>query len=126
MTSEESLRFELFSRDILATAAFLERVLGFSTIRAEVTYFELQLGSVAIGLSPIHVLPQGHPLKAAGGERLGLGVEIVIETEDVEAAHERARTHGQHSLTPLAARPWGLRDFRVTSPDGYYFRVTSR
>jgi hypothetical protein len=25
---------------------------------------------------------------------------------------------------PLTDRPWGLRDFRVVDPDGYYLRVT--
>jgi len=25
---------------------------------------------------------------------------------------------------PLQRRRWGLRDFRITDPDGYYLRVT--
>jgi uncharacterized glyoxalase superfamily protein PhnB len=24
----------------------------------------------------------------------------------------------------LTARPWGLRDFRLLDPDGYYWRIT--
>jgi lactoylglutathione lyase len=27
---------------------------------------------------------------------------------------------------PIAERPWGLRDFRLADPDGYYWRVTTR
>jgi catechol 2,3-dioxygenase-like lactoylglutathione lyase family enzyme len=26
----------------------------------------------------------------------------------------------------LAGRPWGLRDFRLLDPSGYYWRVTGR
>jgi hypothetical protein len=25
---------------------------------------------------------------------------------------------------PLQLRPWGLYDFRLTDPDGYYLRIT--
>jgi len=26
----------------------------------------------------------------------------------------------------LQDRPWGLRDFRILDPDGYYLRITNR
>jgi hypothetical protein len=29
-------------------------------------------------------------------------------------------------VEPPLDRPWGLRDFRVADPDGYYLRVTTR
>ncbi len=29
-------------------------------------------------------------------------------------------------IEPLLVRPWGLTDFRVADPDGYYLRITSR
>jgi uncharacterized glyoxalase superfamily protein PhnB len=31
---------------------------------------------------------------------------------------------GYRLLEPLRERPWGLRDFRVVDPDGYYLRIT--
>ena len=75
MTSDESSRFELFSRDVNGTATFLQRLLGFSAIRTDDAYCELQLGTVVIGLGSIDALPNGHPLKAVEAERLGLGIE---------------------------------------------------
>ncbi|MCI0184925.1 hypothetical protein MM817_03222 [Acidibacillus sp. S0AB] len=27
---------------------------------------------------------------------------------------------------PLEVRPWGLTDFRLLDPDGYYLRITSK
>ena len=58
--------------------------------------------------------------------RRGLGVEIVIEVDDVEGWCERVAASGHPILKPLQERPWGLRDFRISDPDGYYLRVTSR
>lgn len=53
----------------------------------------------------------------------GMGVEIVIEVDDIWAAYERAR-----GVAPAVAAPrlraWGSRDFRLEDPFGYYLRVT--
>ena len=58
--------------------------------------------------------------------RLGLGVEIVLEVDDVDGWRDRVAAPGHPILEPLQDRPWGLRDFRISDPDGYYLRVTSR
>ena len=55
----------------------------------------------------------------------GAGVEIVLEVEDVEIALEAFERAGRDVVEPLLARPWGLRDFRVVDPDGYYLRITA-
>jgi uncharacterized glyoxalase superfamily protein PhnB len=54
----------------------------------------------------------------------GAGVEIVLEVPDVDAAIDRARRAGAQIVEPLQDRPWGLRDFRVSDPDGHYLRIT--
>jgi lactoylglutathione lyase len=33
---------------------------------------------------------------------------------------------GYTVFEPPQQRSWGLRDFRIVDPDGYYLRVTSR
>ena len=48
--------------------------------------------------------------------RDALNFETVRETPD----------YGYTAAVPLGRRSWGLRDFRLVAPDGYYFRVTSR
>jgi uncharacterized glyoxalase superfamily protein PhnB len=78
---------------------------------------------IGIGLMP--GLPDGHPIKRRADERAGIGVEIVLEVADVDAAYRRAVDAGARVHGPVQARPWGLRDFRLTDPDGYYVRVTS-
>lgn len=58
------------------------------------------------------------------GARRGVGVELAIEVDDVTAAHARAKSLRGFTMTPLLRQPWGLRDFRLLSPDRYYFRIT--
>ena len=58
--------------------------------------------------------------------RRGLGVEIVLEVDDVDGWRDRVAASGHPILEPLRDRPWGLRDFRISDPDGYYPRITSR
>jgi predicted enzyme related to lactoylglutathione lyase len=53
-------------------------------------------------------------------------VEIVLEVDDVDGYQERVAEYGHPILEPLRERPWGLRDFRISDPDGYYLRLTSR
>lgn len=127
MSAPPTIRLELFAQDAASLRDFLERALGFSSSQSQPDYIELTLGDVTIGLGSVAGLPRGHPLRpASAGERKGLGVEIVIETDDIDAAYKQATASGYPIAAPLKQRPWGLRDFRLLAPEGYYFRVTSR
>jgi hypothetical protein len=56
----------------------------------------------------------------------GAGVEIVLELDDrdeVVDLHDRCTAEAT-VLAALQLRPWGLWDFRLVDPDGYYLRVT--
>ena len=55
----------------------------------------------------------------------GVGVEIIVEVEDVEALYEKVRG-SMPVVAPLRRRPWGARDFRLEDPFGYYLRITER
>ena len=57
--------------------------------------------------------------------RFHLGVEIVLEVPDLDAALAALVRAGGHVVEPIRERPWGLRDFRVLDPDGYYLRITT-
>jgi lactoylglutathione lyase len=57
----------------------------------------------------------------------GLGVEIVLEVDDIGGFFKRAEAQVRNrggQIQALTAQPWGFRDFRVIDPDGYYVRVT--
>lgn len=81
-----------------------------------------------LGLGPILKLPaeKGYFTQDIASVRRGLGVEIVLEVDDVDALHRRVVASGHEIFEPPQVRPWGLRDFRIADPDGYYLRITSR
>lgn len=54
----------------------------------------------------------------------GYGVEIIIMVTDIERYYERVKDLA-NVVEPLAVRAWGLKDFRVEDPFGYYLRITS-
>ncbi len=120
------LRLELFVADVTAAIEFYRRALSFRVVgETNEQYTMLSNGDAVISVNKREALGPDHPLRAGNGERPGLGVEIVLSVEDLEASYDAAKTSG-HSVSELALQPWGLRDFRIVDPDGYYIRVTSR
>jgi catechol 2,3-dioxygenase-like lactoylglutathione lyase family enzyme len=120
------LRIEIFVRNVEQSVRFYTDVLGFTGESGNSKYRPVRKGAAVIGIGPIDGLPPRHPLRANEGERVGLGVEIVVEVADVDATHSAVIDAGWAVETPPGDRPWGLRDFRLLDPDGYYIRVTSR
>jgi catechol 2,3-dioxygenase-like lactoylglutathione lyase family enzyme len=121
-------RFELFVVDIDTTIKFYEDVLGFSTTRHESGYAALNNGNVAIGIGLLVGLPENHHFRTRwpSGSSPGLGVELVLEVDEVDGFFKRAKDqlHNVGQIQDIEDQPWGLRDFRVIDPDGYYVRVT--
>jgi lactoylglutathione lyase len=118
----------LFVHEMGAAVAFYTGVMGFDLVREEPGYASLRRGEVFLGLGPISKLPAkgGYFTRDIEEQQRGLGVEIVLEVDDLDAYHARILASGYEISEPLRERPWGLRDFRVVDPDGYYLRITSR
>jgi len=122
-----TLRLELFCRDVVQSADFYNRVLGFERVLVrEDGYTVLKQSWVEIHLQSLASLPDDHPVRPRDDERIGMGVEIVLEVDDVRAAADRALGQGASLAAPLQTQPWGLTDFRLFDPDGRYLRVTAR
>ena len=123
-------RFELFVSDVERSVTFYQDVLGFTAVRRAGGYIVLQEGGVLIGLESADALPVDHYIRRQShfGEPRGLGVEIVLECEDIDGLYERVKTAlppDSAVIEPLRGQEWGRRDFRVIDPDGYYVRVTT-
>ena len=118
------LRVELFPADLDATVAFYVGVLRFTVDRDERTashpYLLLRRGDAVIGAAARSKI-MNHVER-----RPPTGVELVLEVEDVNAERARVEQAGWPVAEDLTDRPWGLRDFRLLDPDGYYLRITSR
>lgn len=91
------------------------------------SYQQVMSGSVIIGIGPEAKLPEDHFLKLKESDsRRGIGVEIVLEVDNILAVYQRVKQSGYPLHAEINDRPWGLTDFRLIDPDGYYIRVTSR
>lgn len=121
---EMTLRAEIFPYDLDATVGFYTGVLGFRVTADRRTepsaYVSLQRGSVRIG-----ALRSAVPDDRAG-RRPPTGVELVLEVDDVAGERERVLGAGWPLEEDLQDRPWGLTDFRILDPAGYYLRITGR
>ena len=53
----------------------------------------------------------------------GYGVEIIIPIENIETYYEKTRSFA-NIVDILETQPWGLKDFRIIDPFGYYLRFT--
>ena len=78
-------------------------------------------------IDPKHWGP-GHPFHGkVTGNGMGVGIEIGIVVADLDKAYAAAlkfKDKGWPVSTGIVMRPWGVRDFRVVAPDGYYLRFT--
>jgi len=118
-----SLRCELFPDDLDAALRFYVEILAFEVERDERTsstpYAALSRGGVRLGLS------RRPEVADRGDRRPPVGVELVLEVENLQAAHQQVVCAGWPIVEDLTDRPWGLTDFRVLDPAGYYWRITT-
>jgi uncharacterized glyoxalase superfamily protein PhnB len=122
-----TVRFELFVKDTHASADFYTRILGFQCDTDAGPYIQARSGSVHIGICDQANLPESHHFSPQALQgRKGVGTEIVLEVENLDAYYERVTKSGYAIREALAKRPWGLRDFRLVDPDGYYLRITEK
>jgi lactoylglutathione lyase len=53
----------------------------------------------------------------------GVGVEIGIQVHNIDSLYQVFR-NTEYVVEQLEMKPWGLRDFRLQDPFGYYVKVT--
>jgi len=123
-----TIRLELFVTNMEKSIDFYSNVLGFEKVDGESDYVPVRSGSVLIGLGLASGLPKPHHFNPeVQKDRRGLGTEIVLEVDDVKSYFEKVKATGyKGKLSPLRRQSWGLTDFRIVDPDGYYLRITSR
>ena len=124
-----SVRLELFVQDLDRTIAFYTSVLRFAVQRREDHYASLLSGSFYLGLGLLDDLAANNRHYFTGAKLSrdrGVGVEIVLEVDDVQAAFKHVQASGHPIESLLQVQNWGLTDFRIADPDGYYLRITSR
>jgi glyoxalase/bleomycin resistance protein/dioxygenase superfamily protein len=76
-----------------------------------------------------HVYTQSYFKRFDRATPRGYAVEIAIMVDDVHGYYERVQKAAEtidelEVVTPLMMQPWGLYDFRVADPHGFYLRFT--
>ncbi len=116
---------ELYTRDIPGTARLFTELFGFVVIREEDGFWALRSRRAALLLNDGHDLASDHPFfgKVTGSGH-GQCVEIVVAVENLDTTYEAARLFTDCAVTPIKLQEWGIRDFRLTTKEGFYLRVT--
>lgn len=114
------LRIEIFPADIERSVGFYQ-AWGFDVVgrKHDPPYASVRRDEVRIGM----VQSAAHPAELRA---VPIGTEIVISVDDVYAERDRIVAAGIELAEDLQEREWGLTDFRVSDPDGYYLRITDR
>ena len=112
------LFIELDCRDLADHIAFFHEVCGYEINRKEGIFVILRSARGEILLNGKG--GEGKPVRYQGPR-----VEIGLVVEDLDKAFARAKDHKEWRLEGgIARQAWGVRDFRVHSPEGDYLRVT--
>jgi catechol 2,3-dioxygenase-like lactoylglutathione lyase family enzyme len=112
---------EFFVRDIERSIAFYER-LGFTVVRQEPDFAVIALRE------DVHVLLAAEAQTSRERWNVsprGVGLNIRIMVDDVDAVYQRAKAAGAPISQEIADRDYGLRDFIVADPDGFMLRFAS-
>jgi 4-hydroxyphenylpyruvate dioxygenase-like putative hemolysin len=103
----------------------LFRALGFEPTRDEGDFVELRSRRAIVLLNRFDDPDPGHPFEHYRTARCGVGVEIGLFCEDLEASWTRARQIEGCQVTEIVRQEWGMTDYRILTPHGYYLRVTT-
>ena len=132
MDNQNSLKLELHVPDFEKVKSFYG-LLGFKVVwerqpEADKGYLTIQNDCDCIlnfwsGTDAIYEQPYFRNFDK--NTKRGYGVEVVISTNlDLETLQEKLLAAGVHITEPLVKQEWGLYDFRVEDPFGYYLRIT--
>lgn len=101
---------------------FYDRAFGFKTkfLHSEHDYGELDTGNTIIGFANHQLgkmnLPDGY--LPTDVNTLPFGMELVLVTNDVIQAFEKALTEGAIAIQPPSVKPWGQTVAYLRDPEG--------
>lgn len=126
--AEMTIRLELFTSNIAKTVRFYQDILGFKPLNSgSPTYQPIKNGQVVLGIGLLESLGNRHYFNTHHNDnKFGYGVEIVLEVDDISLIYNKVKHANVEIESDLEERPWGLKDFRLIDPNGYYIRVTSK
>jgi uncharacterized glyoxalase superfamily protein PhnB len=130
-STKNHLQVELHVPDFDTVLEFYGR-LGFKKVwhrneKNNADYLVMERDSTILNFWPGNekVYEQSYFKQFPKDTKRGYGVELVITVDDVKVFHDKIKSF-VNIVNPLVKRPWGLWDFRIEDPFGYYLRITEK
>ncbi len=126
MQADGHLFFELYVVDLPHHVAIFRDGLGFRVVEDDGDFVKLESSHGTVLLNAAAALPAGHPFASFRQHASrGMGVELGIVTRELERARSAALLLPGVVVSEVTTQEWGMRDFRIRSREGYFFRVTT-
>ncbi|WP_243387450.1 VOC family protein [Bacillus kexueae] len=120
-----NLRLELFVKDLQRSVDFYKNVIQLELSSQNESSAMFKAENINLLLTQEDVISENHYFREIKTSRKGLGVEIILVVPDVQSYYQRICEMQIDLESELKQQEWGMTDFRLTDPDGYYLRITS-
>lgn len=120
---------ELYVHDVASTTELFENIFGAKVTYLQADFAELRIDESRMLLNKLdpQEFEKKNPIHKFGAfDHLGAGLELGIYVDDLDTVYSKALAAGLPYVSDIKLQEWGLRDFRLLLPDGYYVRVTSK
>ena len=114
------MRIEIFPNNLDKCIEFYTKTFNFKLVKREGTYAFMRRDDIFIG-----AIEYANQMSLSDYLRPMKWVEIVIEVDDLIAERDRVVSMGVELEDDVRMQSWGLEDFRLSDPDGYYLRITT-
>ena len=116
----------LYVENVPATLSFYERAFGLERgfLHESGAYGELSTGETKLAFSSTDLMRQLGKTPAVPRPDAPV-FEVAFETDDVQAAFDRAIAAGATEVQPVRDEPWGQTTSYVSDPNGYLIEVCS-
>jgi catechol 2,3-dioxygenase-like lactoylglutathione lyase family enzyme len=126
MQADGFVFFEIYVADLAAYVRLFKDALGFELAEDDGDFVKLRSAKGSVLLNAMRTLPPEHPFHDFRRvPKRGFGVELGVVTTRLDEAWRAARALDGFQVTDVVTQDWGMSDFRVLTPEGYYLRVTT-
>ncbi|WP_232304658.1 VOC family protein [Microbacterium sp. XT11] len=107
--------------DVDASAAWVQKYLGFTTAMAADGFCSLEQPHAGFNLIYLRTgLPTFTPPAQAGPAG---GLLVVFTVDDIDAEYARLISQDVEIVTPIHTEPWGERFFQMADPNGVVYQL---
>jgi len=120
-------RVELYVKDIEKTITFYRDILGLELYGRNARAARFNYDCFSLLFASETILGEEHYFNNAGKSNVkGNGFELIVVVDELEDVYQRCVDHDYPIEVDVETYPWDMRGFKVTDPDGYFIRITSK